>query len=279
MIYISSTGAKSPRIADSVEFLAVEGFRNIELTGGSNYNSEYFQELNDLKLNYQLNYRCHNYFPPPKNHFVLNLASTNKNVLDESHKMIQESLKLSKHWGADSYGFHAGFLINPQVNELGQTISKISMEKKDLGLKVFRDEFQKISSGDIDVYVENNVFSLKNAESFKGKNPFLMCCFEDYVEFKKLTKFNLLLDIAHLKVTCNTLQLNFFEQLEKLLPESDYLHISDNNSFSDENLGLTSKTNFLPLLVGNLKNKKITLEVYDGIDAIKRSLDIISSLC
>ena len=45
--------------------------------------------------------------------------------------------------------------------------------------------------------------------------------YEGYTELKSLFKFKPLIDLAHLKVSCNTLGLNFYDQCEKLLCESD----------------------------------------------------------
>ena len=47
-----------------VKSLANEGFKNIELTGGTDFYQGYIQDLKDLKKEYNLNYRLHNYFPP-----------------------------------------------------------------------------------------------------------------------------------------------------------------------------------------------------------------------
>ncbi len=72
-----------PKIRDSVQELAENGFQNIELSGGTEYYENFERDLIELKGEYNLNYRCHNYFPPPKKPFVLNLASLN----DETFQM------------------------------------------------------------------------------------------------------------------------------------------------------------------------------------------------
>ena len=83
MIYISSSCVKNTKIKDSVEELATNGFKNIELSGGTEYYDNFENDLLELKDKYNLNYRCHNYFPPPKKHFVLNLASPNNETFQE----------------------------------------------------------------------------------------------------------------------------------------------------------------------------------------------------
>ena len=70
MIYISTSCVKHRKIKDSVEELALNGFKNIELSGGTEYYENFERDLIELKGEYNLNYRCHNYFPPPKKPFV-----------------------------------------------------------------------------------------------------------------------------------------------------------------------------------------------------------------
>ena len=80
MIYISSSCIKAKTIKESVTILAEAGFKNIELSGGTQYYSSFETDLIKLQDKYGLNYQLHNYFPPPPNHFVLNLASINKDI-------------------------------------------------------------------------------------------------------------------------------------------------------------------------------------------------------
>ena len=76
MIYISTSCIKNnKKIKTSVEELAINGFSNIELSGGTEPYDQMEYDLLELKDKYNLNYRCHNYFPPPIEPFVLNLAS------------------------------------------------------------------------------------------------------------------------------------------------------------------------------------------------------------
>ena len=77
MIFISTSCIKNNKIRDSVQELAENGFQNIELSGGTKFYENFENDLLELKDRYKLNYRCHNYFPPPKKPFVLNLASLN----------------------------------------------------------------------------------------------------------------------------------------------------------------------------------------------------------
>ena len=66
MIFISSSCIKKEKIKDSVQELAREGFKNIELSGGTNYYEGYDEDLEELKAKFNLKYQIHIYFPAPK---------------------------------------------------------------------------------------------------------------------------------------------------------------------------------------------------------------------
>ena len=109
MIFISTSCIKNKLIKSSIEDLAINGFKNIELSGGTELYDDFEDDLFNLKEKYSLNYRCHNYFPPPKKHFVLNLASLDNASFNNSFEHLKRVISLSKKLDSYKFGFHAGF--------------------------------------------------------------------------------------------------------------------------------------------------------------------------
>ena len=100
-----------------------------------------------------------------------------------------------------------------------------------------------------------------------------------YIEMKKRVKFKLLLDVAHLKVSCHTLGLNFSDEFNKMIEVSDYIHISDNDALADSNLALKNDSEIVKLLSeSNLKDKDFTIEVYSDISDVINAYNIIDDL-
>ena len=56
---------------------------------------------------------------------------------------------------------------------------------------------------------------------------------KSYEELKQNFDFNLLLDLAHLKVSCKSLNLNFYDEAMYLINCTDYIHISGNDGVVD----------------------------------------------
>jgi len=279
MIYISTSCVKHKKIKDSVQELAENGFQNIELSGGTEFYENFENDLMELKGKYNLNYRCHNYFPPPKKPFVLNLASLNDDVFQVSFDHLKRVVALSNRLGADKFAFHAGFFIDIKLNEIGKKISRDNLFDEKMAIERFCGAYEAIKNQakDVKLFIENNVFSKTNAETYGGKNPFMMTNFNEYKSLKEKIDFNLLLDVAHLKVSVRTLGLDWKSEFENMIEESSYIHISDNDGFHDLNNQLTRGSSLLSILSQvNVVNKDFTLEIYDDMNSIKKSHEILS---
>ena len=277
MIYISSSCINAKKISESVKYLADAGFQNIELSGGTNYYDNYYYDLISLKKEYKLNYRLHNYFPPPKKNFILNLSSKNKKIFEMSMLQCMEAIDLSIKLGSTELGIHAGFLIDIADNEFGKKINKKIINSNLEGIEMYVLAWKKLinyADNKIKLYIENNVISKHNYRTHGNKNPFLLTDSHKYKELLDKMNFNLLLDLAHLKVSCNSLGLSFKDEFNFLIQRSDYIHISGNNGYEDENKSFTTDKVIMQLLKqSKLKDKKITLEIYESIDIIKENYD------
>ena len=281
MIYISSACFKAKTIKESVAAIAKKRFKNIELSGGTNYYTDYENDLLSLQEQYDLNYQVHNYFPPPTKPFILNLASLNNDIYQQSIQLCKNAIKLSKKLGGKRYGVHAGFLIDFKPKEAGAKINHRKLADRNEALARFTDAWKEIgdeADGDVTLYVENNVFSSTNAKTFSGNNLFLLSDYQGYLELKEQVNFNLLLDLAHLKVSANSLKLDFVSEAKKMLPLTNYVHVSDNDGFHDQNKKLEYDSNILNCLKGfDFQDGTLVIEVYEDLELVKSSFEILQN--
>ncbi len=271
-IYISTACIKSSSIKESVLKLVSAGFKNIELSGGTKFYPDYKDDLLKMKKEYGLNYLVHNYFPPPKIPFVINLASQNKEIFQKSIDQCKSAIKLSKELESKKYGVHAGFLIDIKANEIGRKLSRSSLSKRKDAIKKFEEGWLYLieeAGQDITLYLENNVFSMTNSKTYSNNNPFLLTDYESYLELSDKLDFTILLDFAHLQVSCNSLGLEFEREVEKLFPLTNYIHLSDNDGSHDQNKGLQNDGQIMNFIRNNdLNGKTITIEIYSGMDQV-----------
>ncbi len=280
MIYVSSACSKKTDIRESVLELAHAGFKNIELSGGTDYSDTLETDLLELKNSLGLNFLLHNYFPPPQSHFVLNLAAADKETRLKSLEHIRNALKLSEKLGANAYAIHAGYFIEPRVEELGKAIEKKQVTNALEGTERFIQGLKEVQAfgAKVCLYIENNVLSDSNFKTFKA-NPFMLTDAAAYDDLYKQFPFHLLLDIAHLKVSCRSLGREFQEEFRYLNAKTDYLHLSDNDGLHDTNQAIYEDSELIPLLrQSGFHQKTVTLEIYSGLDEVKKTMNLLNDL-
>ena len=279
MIYISSACCRFKTIKKSITAIAEAGFGNIELSGGTQYYAEYENDILRLQDKFNLNYQVHNYFPPPSKHFVLNLASLDENIQRQSVHLCKNAIKLSKKLGGKRYGIHAGFLIDFKPKEAGNKIDLREIYNSKKAITRFNEAWKEIcgeADGEIDLYVENNVFSSTNFKTYSGNNPFLLSDYQGYIELKEQADINLLLDLAHLKVSTKSLGLDFDDEVRKMLPLTNYIHLSENDGFHDQNKKLEHDSNILNCLHDfDFANGTLVIEVYEGLEQVKSTYRVL----
>ena len=107
----------------------------------------------------------------------------------------------------------------------------------------------------------------------------LLCDLESYKKLKEKIEFNLLLDLAHLKVSCNTLKKDFKKESDYLLDQTDYIHLSGNDGKEDNNKSLIDDNEIKNILTSkNLDGKTFTLEIYEDIEKILSSRNFLKKI-
>lgn len=262
MIYISTGGFRG-RGADvvSAELLSA-GVKFIELSGGA-YSATLLSDLQALKP--EIHFQIHNYFPPPENPFVLNLGSLDSVIGERSIAHVEQALEWCAALGANRYSFHAGFLLDPKVDELGNRIQSRELFNRDECIEVFVSRVSRLAEiakkVGVVLMVENNVLSAKNAAEFPA-NPLLMCDPQECLKIMRMMPDNvkLLVDVAHLKVSANSLNFDASQMFKLCHNKIVGYHLSDNNGLEDSNKPFDQDAWFWPYL--KLDVHYYSVEVY-----------------
>lgn len=263
MLYVSTGGiADKPAWQTSQAFLEA-GIRSVELSGGQ-YDRD---NLARLKLMVDIvNFQVHNYFPPPEIPFVFNLASLDS----ETHRTSFEHAKKAIRWGIELdrpvYSFHAGFLLDPDVSELGKRVGNRPLFDREQALVVFIESVNDLAEfarqEGARLLIENNVLSANNYRVF-GANPFLVASADEarYVMENTSSNVHLLVDVAHLKVSANSLGFDPVAFLEECHTWIEAYHLSDNDGTRDSNEPIKLDSWFWPHLKRGLDY--YSLEIYN----------------
>lgn len=97
-------------LAARLAALSSAGLSSIELGGGVQTDTDGAEALS---LRSGLPTIIHNYFPPPADDFVLNLASADSAIAAASVAMVKKALAISADLEAPYYSVHAGFITDP----------------------------------------------------------------------------------------------------------------------------------------------------------------------
>jgi len=273
MIYISTSCLKNPRNIINVlnEYEKTE-IGNVEL--GSVH--EYF-DINLLKK-YEFNFIIHNYFPPPKEEFNLNLASDNNIILSKSIALAKKAIDVCCEVNSPLYTFHAGFTVDPK--KLGKEFSKEDIVDREKAINTYSESVIEIieyaSNRGILVAMEPNVVQKFNL--IEGENK--LCLFAEFNEIEKLfkilsnKKFGLLLDLGHTSVTSHWLKFDKDLFIEKFKSKIIAVHASNNNGLADQHKSLTEDC-WTTSKLKMFKNIPISLETMNlTTDEIKTNLSI-----
>ena len=91
---------------------------NLEFSGIHEYEKN-SNLLNALKKYNNINFFFHNYFPSPKNTFVLNFLSNSKKIFTKSKNLIINSVNIARKSKASLYGFHPGYFRDGIIKSNG----------------------------------------------------------------------------------------------------------------------------------------------------------------
>jgi sugar phosphate isomerase/epimerase len=223
--------------------LSNAGFDKIEFTGNIRYEPNIETVLLDLQKSRKLDMCVHNYFPPPPSEFVLNLASRDPAIKEQSRTLISRAVSLSEKLGKSLFTCHPGFrhnLLPRQHNHFFVTSDMLACSEDDFYASV--DELlASVLPPNFRLGIENlSPKSSDDAYSFLTSDRDIEH-FLDY--YKKENRIGLLLDLGHLEVAAFLCGFNHRACLDKILRDHASrifeIHVSENDGRQDSH-GVTS---------------------------------------
>ena len=258
-IYVSTSCLSSKyNFSQILDIYTKSGIKNVEL----GICKDSTLDVTKILKKYNFNYIVHHYFLPPKEPFIVNLASQSKQILEKSIDQMIKSIDFCADFDINFFSFHAGFRADPDIN---LKFSFNNIPEYENSFNTFKESVKKIADyaekRSVKVAIENNVLSEYNL--IDGQNKLLLMC--ELWEFKRLfdeiTSKNLgvLLDIGHLKVTSNLLKFDADEFIYKLKDKIFAVHIHENDGRMDEHRCLKEGDWSLGIVNSYFKNKDVPI--------------------
>jgi len=276
-VYVSTGGCRDDtgtavgrRLLDRTEW-------GIELSGGA-WDAQVRE--NCLALAAERPVLLHNYFPVPRDPFVLNVSARSPEALQVAIRHCERAIALSGEAGAHVFAVHAGFLADVPVSQLGKRIDRTPLADRGESLRRMGEVLHglaDVADGcGVRLLVENHALSPGNLASF-GENFLLLAHPDEMREFITSMdgRVGLLLDVGHLRTSAEALGFDPVASLRDLDPMVEAYHLSDNDGLSDAHAALTDASWFLPHLSAG--KVAYTVEIHDpDIDTWVASADLLA---
>jgi sugar phosphate isomerase/epimerase len=251
-VYVSSNSFRARSLGAVLAACDQAGITGLELSAVEDWDEVLLQNGGSRR------YLVHNYCPPPVKPFVLNLASPDSEVLEQSLAHCREAIDLSARLGGPVYAAHAGFAIDLDPHMLGrplaqaEAIAKASPDAEMVyGRLVASVKLLTVyaKARNVRFLIENHALSELGGTAGHRLLPMVTSG-----EMVRLTKdiddeaFGVLVDVGHLNVSAHALGFDRSGFIEALLPSIGGFHLSDNSGIEDEHRSFGDTAWFLPFL-------------------------------
>ena len=182
----------------------------------------------------------HNYFPPPSEDFVLNIASACTGTRERCERMLDGILTLAGASGSPVYGVHAGYLFQGRSPTSGQ------MFEFSRGRSSYTDAMARATASISDwapLFASQGIRLLvENLFPFPDDDHSLCCTPDQIAQFLSAVpaSVGLLLDLGHFNISATLMAFNREAGLEELLTAFGHrlfqVHLSHNDGLHDEHL-------------------------------------------
>ena len=240
-IYVSTTFAKdNSKLSDVISECLDGGINNIELGSNHCYEKNY-NYLRQLPLNYLI----HNYFPIPKDSFVLNIASFNSFIRERSIKHVCKAIDFCDSIGGMLYTFHPGFLTDPEGSNITQNNYDFIWNDNELDISNY-DKALNLMYSSLDKIVEYATkkrikIAIETEGSITKKDHLLMQRPEEYLQFinrYKNSDISINLNIGHLNLASRAFNFSPFEFVDLIKNYIVAMELSHNDGLQDQHLPL-----------------------------------------
>jgi len=283
-LFVSSTFFKDGTPLDqALEDCKKHGIFNIEL--GSNHS--YSHLFDSVVSSFNFNYLVHNYFPIPQKSFVLNLASTDANILTRSIQHVYKAIDFCETSGALLYTFHPGFLTDPKGPN--QTNQNYDFQWDDAVIRNGKEH--KTAFHNMLLSIEKCVtyaakkgvrVAIETEGSFTKQQHLLMQRPEEYEELLRYygaTDLGINLNIGHLLLAKNAFKFEVDLFMEIVENHIVAMELSHNNGRQDQHLPLLENGWYWPIILNPKYQKAFKILEFreTSISDVNKSLELFKT--
>lgn len=289
MLYVSTTFVKDETPIDqALELCEKLSIQNFELGSNHVYEKDYYKIINKY---IKKKFCVHNYFLRPKKDFVVNIASNDIDIRNNSIQHIFKSIDFCDKIGAKLFTFHPGFLTDPKnENKKGKNYDFLYDNSK-IKLINYSNTFDQMLKS-IDTIVnyakqKKVPIAIETEGSVSKKDHLLLQYPEEFENLKKYFGYNdikINLNIGHLNLAMNTFKFKYNSLIKIIDKYIIAFELSHNNGKNDDHKPLKSEAWYWELIADKrFKNCLKILEfrntsikkVENNIKLVKEKLNVL----
>jgi sugar phosphate isomerase/epimerase len=228
-IYVSTSCLGGTRdLQEILQVYRTHGIERVELSSGLDYIED---AAAVLKRYSRLKFVIHNYFPPARVPFIMNLAAQDDEVRMPSVEICKRAVELCHCFGFGMYSFHPGFRLEGTL-ELGFELSSSRVVPYERSFQAFCRSVEEILE-------DSRRLGVKVAlENLEHKNQaYMMTRPEEFAQFQEIfPEVGVLLDLGHLKIASARLGFEINDFLRAVQDNVLEVHIHENDGEMDLHL-------------------------------------------
>ncbi|MFZ0549045.1 MAG: TIM barrel protein [Candidatus Promineifilaceae bacterium] len=283
-VYLSTGAFQHRSLNDIIADCLKYNFQYLELSSGVQYEPDLLMPV--FATQSKMNFLIHNYFPPPEDAFVLNLAAADPEIHAQSVEHCRRAIDLSRQLNAPFFSVHSGFAFYLTPEMLGDPVTQSSLpdslyfpreQAYDIFVATVRELADYGRQRSVKLLLENNVVSPLYLPGGENKGLLLADASEIVRCMNDLSDSNvgLLLDTGHLKVSANALRFSAEKFIEQVGSYIGAIHLSENDAMVDNNQPFSETSWFWPFLF-EFRHISWIIEVYRlDVSSMKNQISIL----
>jgi len=237
-LFMSTTFySDNSKLEDVLALCKKNNISRVEL--GSNH--QYQQDFIGTIKKFNFKYLVHNYFPIPKNPFVLNIASNDKEINKRSLQHIKRAIDFCSEINAPLYTFHPGFLADPKGSNLSQSNYDFNWSYSKLKSGNYDKAFERMTGNisEIITYAKskNVKIAIETEGSYLKKDYLLMQYpdeFQNFFRYFSPSDIGINLNIGHLLLASNAFIFKIPDFIDLIQSYVVAMELSHNDGVTDD---------------------------------------------
>lgn len=251
-LFVSTTFAPDGSDLETVlEACASHGIGRVEL--GSNH--RHVPDPKTVLKRFGLEYLMHNYFPVPRDDFVLNIASLDDGIRTRSIAHMMDAITLCAETGAGLYTFHPGFVTDPKGANRDSSNYDFQFDSQDLARSDYGESFSRMLDS-IDSIADHAArkgvaIAVETEGSVRHNTHLLLQRPEEFVRFFTCpgTKgVGISLNLGHVLLAANAFRFSIDAFVDLIADRLVAMEMSHNSGMEDEHKPLAAEGWYWPLI-------------------------------